>query len=66
MKITKSEGRIKQEKTIISKIQNIFDNAEIIDNFEISIHGAYDEITTIIYKVEERIIPKEEGERNDA
>lgn len=60
MKIIKSEGRKQQEKAIISKIQNIFDNAKIIDNFDISVHGAYDEITTIIYKVEERIIPEEE------
>lgn len=62
MIVPKSEGRKKQEKAIIDKIQNIFDNAEIIDNFDISIHGAYDEVTTIKYKVEERIIPKKEGE----
>ena len=62
MIVPKSEGRKKLEKAIMDKIQNIFDNAEIIDNFEVSIHGAYDEVTTITYKVEERIIPKEEGE----
>ena len=62
MIVTKSEGRKKLEKAIMDKIQNIFDNAEIIDNFDISIHGAYDEVTTITYKVEERIIPKEEGD----
>lgn len=54
----KSEGRIEQEKAIMNKIQSIFDNAEIIDNFEITVHGAYNEVTTIKYAVEERIIPK--------
>ena len=62
MIVSKSEGRKKLEKAIMDKIQNIFDNAEIIDNFDISIHGAYDEVTTITYKVEERIISMEEGE----
>ena len=54
----KSEGRIKQEKAIMDKIQSIFDNAEVIDNFDILVHGCVDEVTTIKYAVEERIIPK--------
>lgn len=62
MIVPKSETRKKQEKAIMDKIQSIFDNAEIIDNFDISIHGACAEVTTIQYRVEERIIPKEEGE----
>ena len=47
----------------MNKIQSIFDNAEIIDNFEITVHGAYDEVTTIKYAVEERIKPK--GDKNE-
>ena len=62
MVITKSTGRKEQEKAIMEKIQNIFDNAEFIDSFDISVHGAYDEITTIEYRIEERIIPKENKE----
>ena len=57
----KSEGRIKQEKAIMDKIQSIFDNAEVIDNFDILVHGSVDEVTTIKYAVEERIRPKEEA-----
>ena len=58
----KSEGRIKQEKAIMDKIQSIFDNAEVIDNFDILVHGSVDEVTTIKYAVEERIIPKGDKE----
>lgn len=58
--ITKSNGRQEQEKAIMDKIQNIFDNAEVISNFDILVHGAYDEVTTITYRVEERIRPKED------
>lgn len=60
--ITKSNGRREFEKAIIDKIQNIFDNAEYISSFEIAIKGSYDEVTTIKYNVEERIIPKGENE----
>ena len=58
----KSEGRIKSEKVIMDKIQSILDNAECLNEFDISIHGRYDEVTTIKYSVEEYLIPKENKE----
>lgn len=54
----KSEGRQKIEKAIINKIQSIFDNANLIDEFEMTLKGGVGEITTIEYKVAERIIPE--------
>ena len=54
----KTEGRQKIEKAIINKIQSIFDNANLIDEFEMTLKGGVGEITTIEYKVAERIIPE--------
>lgn len=54
----KSEGRQKIEKAIMNKIQSIFDNANLIDEFEMTLKGGVSEITTIEYKVAERIIPE--------
>lgn len=54
----KTEGRQKIEKTIINKIQSIFDNANLIDEFEMTLKGGVGEITTIEYKVTERLIPE--------
>lgn len=59
---TKSNGRQELEKTIMDKIQNIFDNAEYINHFNIVIMGAYDSATIIKYNFEERIVPKGETE----
>ena len=62
----KTEGRQKIEKAIINKIQSIFDNANLIDEFEMTLKGGVGEITTIEYKVAERIIPEfeeREGEK---
>ena len=60
----KSEARQKIEKVIMNKIQSIFDNAKLIDEFEMTLKGGVGEVTTIEYKVAERIIPEfeEEGE----
>ncbi len=63
----KTEGRQKIEKAIMNKIQSIFDNANLIDEFELTLKGGVGEITTIEYKVAERIIPQleeKEGEKN--
>lgn len=54
----KSENRLKEEQAIINKIQSIFDNADLIDNFEIVIIGGAGEITAIEYRVAERIVPQ--------
>lgn len=54
----KTEGRQKIEKAIMNKIQSIFDNANLIDGFELTLKGGVGEITTIEYKVAERIIPE--------
>lgn len=54
----KTEGRQKIEKAVINKIQSIFDNANLIDEFEMTLKGGVGEITTIEYKVAERIIPE--------
>lgn len=54
----KSEGRIEQEKAIMNKIQSIFDNAELIKEFEINISGGVGDATEIKYKVIETIVPK--------
>ena len=54
----KSDGRIEQEKAIMNKIQSIFDNAEVIKEFEINISGGVGEETEIKYKVIEAIVPK--------
>ena len=43
----KSEGRIEQEKAIMNKIQSIFDNAELIKEFEINISGGVGDATEI-------------------
>lgn len=62
----KTEGRLKIEKAIMNKIQSIFDNANLIDEFELTLKGGVGEVTTIEYKVAERIIPQleeKEGER---
>lgn len=61
--ITKSKGRIEEEKAIVNKIQSLFDNAEYIRHFEIEITGGVSEITCISYKVEEFLKPENrEGE----
>lgn len=54
----KSEGRQKIEKAVMNKIQSIFDNANLIDEFEMTLKGGVGKITTIEYKVAERIIPE--------
>ncbi len=54
----KSEGRIEQEKAIMNKIQSIFDNAEVIKEFEINISGGVGEETEIKYTVIETIVPR--------
>lgn len=59
--MNKSKGRIELEEAIINKVHNIFDNAPIIDNFQIHITGGVDELTTIKYTVEERIVPDKEN-----
>ena len=62
----KTEGRLKIEKAIMNKIQSIFDNANLIDEFELTLKGGVGEVTTIEYKVAERIIPQlEEKEGGD-
>lgn len=61
----KTEGRQKIEKAVMNKIQSIFDNANLIDEFEMTLKGGVGEITTIEYKVAERIIPKFEEKEGE-
>lgn len=61
----KTEGRQKMEKAIMNKIQSIFDNANSIDEFEMTLKGGAAEITTIEYKVAERIIPQLEEKEGE-
>lgn len=60
--ITKSESRQILEKSIMDKIQGIFDSAENIQRFHIEIVGAYDRLTSIKYSVEENIIPRKDDD----
>lgn len=55
--MNKSEGRKASEKAIMDKIQSIFDNADYLDEFEITVEGGVEVVTTIEYKVSERIVP---------
>lgn len=60
--MNKSEGKKASEKAIMDKIQSIFDNADYLDEFEITVKGGIAQCTTIEYKVAERIYPRTEEE----
>lgn len=48
-------NRKKQEELIINKIQNIFDNAKHIQQFQIEIKGGVEMCTAVTYTVVERL-----------
>lgn len=56
----RSNSRQTLEKSIMDKIQSIFDNADHITDFEIMLRGGVEEVTSIEYRVAERIVPQSE------
>lgn len=52
-RITGTTNNKRLNKAIVDKIESVLENTESIRDLDIQIHGAYDEIPTIRYNIEE-------------